>query len=97
MVPHRLRTVSQLWASGIKAETLYNDNPKPQKQLDYAFESGIPLIIWLGEDEVNQGVFKVKQLNSGQEDLFEFSLLVEKMKELVALNPVFIPKAKDAA
>ena len=29
MVPHRLKTVSALWAEGIKAETLYNDNPKP--------------------------------------------------------------------
>ena len=52
MVPHRLRTVNTLWTNGYKAETLYNDNPKPQKQLDYAFENGIPLIIWLGEDEI---------------------------------------------
>jgi histidyl-tRNA synthetase len=29
MVPHRLKTVNALWAVGIKAETLYNDNPKP--------------------------------------------------------------------
>ena len=29
MVPHWLRTVNALWSRGIKAETLYNENPKP--------------------------------------------------------------------
>jgi len=29
MVPHWLKVASTLWANGIKAETLYNDNAKP--------------------------------------------------------------------
>jgi len=37
-------------------------------------------------------VFKVKQLNSEQEDIFEMSLLVSKITELVALNPVLFAK-----
>lgn len=48
----RLKICSQLWEAGVKSETLYNDNPKTQKQLQYALDSGIPLIMWIGEDEV---------------------------------------------
>lgn len=31
MTKERLKICSELWDRGIKAETLYNDNPKPQK------------------------------------------------------------------
>lgn len=36
------------------------DNPKPANQLTYALENRIPVMIWIGEDEVSKGVVKVK-------------------------------------
>ncbi len=36
------------------------DNPKPANQLTYALENRIPLMIWLGEDEISKGVVKLK-------------------------------------
>ena len=50
------------------------DNPKPANQLTYALENRIPVMIWIGEDEVSKGVVKVKgelslsQSLAGQED-----------------------------
>jgi histidyl-tRNA synthetase len=44
----RMKLLGELWAAGIAAETLYNDNPKPQKQLDYCFDNGIPLFLCIG-------------------------------------------------
>ena len=45
-----------LWTVGVKAEMLYEDAPKPQKQLDYCFENAIPYTLWLGEDEIKEAV-----------------------------------------
>ena len=39
---------------------MYADNPKPPKQLQYAFEQGIPLVLWIGPDELEKKVVKVK-------------------------------------
>lgn len=52
MVAERFKLCKDLWEAGIKAETLYNDNPKPQKQLDYCFDNCIPLIAFIAEDEI---------------------------------------------
>ena len=93
MVTERLKLLNELWATGVKAEALYNDNPKPQRQLDYAFENGIPLIIWIGEDEIADSVFKVKQLNSQKEEFYPRSQLIPVVRELVRANPVLLPKS----
>lgn len=52
MVGHRLSLCSKLWKERINAETLYLENPKPQKQLSYALENAIPFMIFMGEDEI---------------------------------------------
>lgn len=91
MTAERLKVCSELWKAGIKAETLYYDNPKPQRQLGYSFENGIPLIIWLGEDEIKQGIFKIKSLNTKEEVSYKREELVDVVKKYVQENPVFIP------
>jgi len=63
-----MKLLGELWTAGIAAETLYNDNPKPQKQLDYCFDNGIPLFLCIGQDEIEQGVVKVKSLSYKSED-----------------------------
>jgi len=90
MQKERLRVCSELWKAGVKAETNYKDNPKPRDQLDYAFDNGIPLVIWIGEEEVKNGVVKVKQLNSKEEEFVKREELVSKVKELIKANPVLL-------
>lgn len=91
LTKERLKICSELWDKGIKAETLYNDNPKTAKQLQTALDNGIPLIMWIGEDEVNKGVVKVKSLSKHEEFIINRSEMVEKVQELVIANPVLIP------
>ena len=67
LVAERLKVCNELWSLGIKAETSYVDNPKTQRQLEYTLESGIPLIIWLGETEIQQGIIKIKSLSKHEE------------------------------
>lgn len=92
LAKERLRICNYLWEAGLKAETMYNENLKPQKQLKYAFDNGIPLIIWIGEDEVAEGIVKVKILNNKEEKKIKIEDLVPEMKELIAENPVLTAK-----
>ena len=50
---------------------MYLDNPKVAKQMDFAFDNGIPLIMFLGEDEIAKGIVKVKSLNERKEYIIE--------------------------
>jgi len=62
LVPHRFKICNLLWSNKIKAEQLYDDKPKPQKQLNYALENMIPFVIWIGEDEIKNNKLKIKVL-----------------------------------
>lgn len=92
LAKERFRTCSHLWHAGIKAETMYNENLKPQKQLKYAFDSGIPLIIWIGEDEVAEGVTKIKVLNNKEEKSIKFEDLVPEIHQLIEEHPILLAK-----
>lgn len=56
----RMKLASELWASGINAEILYEENPKPQKFISHALENLTPFIVWLGSDEIAAGKAKIK-------------------------------------
>lgn len=56
----KIQLVGELWNAGLKAEILYENNPKIQKHNDFATNAKIPFVIWIGESEVNAGIVKVK-------------------------------------
>lgn len=88
----RMETLSILWDSDIKAETLYVDNPRTDKTFSYAFDNGIPLILILGEQEMADGIYKIKSLNENKEYEVQKDQLIERVKELIAANPVLLQK-----
>ena len=91
LVAERLKVCNELWSLGIKAETSYVDNPKTQRQLEYTLESGIPLIIWLGETEIQQGIIKIKSLSKHEEYILKREEFQEKIVEIVRDNPILLP------
>src|SRR3990167_9289060 len=56
----KIELVGELWNAGLKAEILYENNPKIQKHNDLAGAAKIPFVIWIGESELNAGIVKVK-------------------------------------
>ena len=63
--------------------------------MDYAFDNGIPLIIWVGDDEIAKGVVKVKSLNKREEYEVKREEVCDKIKEIIADgNMVLLPEAK---
>ncbi|KFO19345.1 Histidyl-tRNA synthetase, cytoplasmic [Fukomys damarensis] len=69
LLEERLKLVSELWNAGIKAELLYKKNPKLLNQLQYCEEAGIPLVAIIGEQELKDGVIKLRSVATREEPL----------------------------
>ncbi len=52
---------------------------KPSKGLDYANSLGIPLVVFVGSEEVKKKKFKLKNMNSGKEKLLSVGGLVKEI------------------
>ena len=99
LIQERFKIMNDLWALGIKCETLYQENPKSNRQLEFALENGIPLILWLGETEVEQGIVKIKSLNKKEEYILSRAELAEgsRLKEIIADgNTILLPQEQPA-
>ncbi|ELK23679.1 PREDICTED: histidine--tRNA ligase, cytoplasmic isoform X1 [Myotis davidii] len=80
LLEERLKLVSELWDAGIKAELLYKKNPKLLNQLQYCEETGIPLVAIIGEQELKDGVIKLRSVASREEVDVRREDLVKEIK-----------------
>ncbi|AWX43036.1 Histidine--tRNA ligase [Flagellimonas maritima] len=64
-----LKLVSQLRSLGIRAD-LYPSSAKVQKQFKYADRRGVPYVILLGDKELSEGQFVVKNMSSGKQTTY---------------------------
>ena len=61
-----LELVAELRKSNIAAE-LYPDLAKLKKQIQYADKKNIPYVLFIGSNEIESGIFNVKNLANGEE------------------------------
>ena len=59
--------LQQLRINGVNAE-IYPDSAKLQKQMKYADQRGIPVVVMAGEDEMNNKCFTVKFMKEGRQE-----------------------------
>ena len=71
--------LQQLRRIGVNAE-IYPDAAKLQKQMKYADQRGIPVVIMAGEDEMNNKTFTVKFMKEGRQEKIEAENLIEIIK-----------------
>ncbi|XP_060630149.2 histidine--tRNA ligase, cytoplasmic-like [Anolis sagrei] len=76
----RMKLISELWDADIKAEMFYKKNPKMLKQLQYCEERGIPLVAILGQQELNDGVVKLRDVITRNEINVPKEKLIEEIK-----------------
>lgn len=81
LLEERLKLTSELWNAGIKAEVLYKKNPKLLSQLQHCEETGIPLVAILGEQELKDGVVKLRNVASREEVDVPKTDLVDEIKK----------------
>ncbi len=63
---YSLQAVQTLRKNGVKAE-LYPDNAKMKKQMTYAHKRNIPFVAMAGTNEMEQQVFTLKNMQSGEQ------------------------------
>ena len=71
--------LQQLRRNGVNAE-IYPDAAKLQKQMKYADQRGIPVVIMAGEDEMNNKTLTVKFMKEGRQEKIEAEKLIEIIK-----------------
>lgn len=67
LMHERMKIAQVLWNANISAEYSHLDNPKFKRQLDESLERGIPFMVVFGNDEIKNGVVKVKDMRSHTE------------------------------
>ncbi|MBF2709145.1 histidine--tRNA ligase [Flavobacterium soyangense] len=68
---YSMKAITKLRSFGIKVE-LYPDNVKVGKQFQHADKRAIPYVVIVGETEMNEGKFALKNLISGEQVLLDF-------------------------
>jgi histidyl-tRNA synthetase len=75
---YALEAITKLRASNIKVE-LYPDSVKVGKQFMYADKRQIPFAVIVGETEMNEGKYALKNLVSGEQVLVDFDELKNRL------------------
>ncbi|KFU85666.1 Histidine--tRNA ligase, cytoplasmic, partial [Chaetura pelagica] len=81
LLEERLKLIAELWDAGIKAEVLYKKKPKLLNQLQYCEDTGIPLVAIVGEQELKDGVVKLRVVATREEVNVPRESLVEEIRK----------------
>lgn len=77
-----LPLADQLRAGGIRCE-LYPDPAKIKKQLQYADQNNIPVVVMIGETERHKGEATVKFMSTGEQRNIPFSDLASEIRKIL--------------
>ena len=86
LIIHKMRLSAELWSAGIAAEFLYNKDPKPAKQLEYALEHRIPIVLMIGEDEITNNIVGLREIAAKTQINVSRDNIVSEVKRVLA-NP----------
>ena len=73
-----LPILSRLRAKGVKSE-IFPDSAKMKKQMNYANDKHIPFVIMVGETEMEEGLFSLKDMETGEQTKLTVDALIEKL------------------
>ena len=73
-----LKILKEVRNNGINAE-LYPENLKLQKQMKYANAKGIPYVAFVEDEDLEAGVFKLKNMESGEQKEISFAELSNQL------------------
>ncbi|UMM30092.1 hypothetical protein L5515_012123 [Caenorhabditis briggsae] len=84
MVIERKKLLRTLRAAGIKSEMPLKANPKLLTQFQYAEERRIPLVVLIGERELQEGIVKLRNVVSREEKDVPLDSLVSTIRDNLA-------------
>lgn len=72
MLRKRMELCSILWAAGIRSEITYKDKVKILNEFQLCEEKQIPWVLIVGEQELEQGCVKLRNVQSRAEEVNNF-------------------------
>ena len=81
-----LKIANSLRKMGIRVDIEMMDR-KLKKSLEYADKGNVPFTVVIGEDELNTGVIKIKDMANSTEETVQLDKLGEKIKERLENRP----------
>ena len=78
-----IQTATALRDAGIRTQ-LYTEKKKFKARIGYAAKLGIPYAVFLGEDEIAQGVVSCKDLAAGEQQTLPVEQLIPQLKAALA-------------
>ena len=78
-----IQTATALRDAGIRTQ-LYTEKKKFKARIGYAGKLGIPYAVFLGEDEIAQGVVSCKDLAAGEQQTLPVEQLIPQLKAALA-------------
>jgi len=78
----RMSTCRNLWAAGLACEFLYDANPKLKKQMEYAAQSSIPVVVIFGAGELKRGVVAIKEMSAHEQVEVPLGELTARLLEI---------------
>ena len=78
-----IKLATELRNLGINTE-IYSNQKKLKAKMKYADKLQIPYVIVVGEDEINSNEIKLKNMETGEEEILELD--ARKIAEKISLN-----------
>jgi len=77
---YSLNILSKLRAASIKSE-IYPEDAKIKKQMNYANKKGVPFVLMVGENEIKEGKYQLKNMETGEQSALDFDGIVAILKD----------------
>lgn len=77
-----IETATLLRETGIRT-MLYGEEKKFKAKMSYADRIGVPFVVFLGEDEISQGLVKVKDMKTGEQFTEKVETAAKRIKAAV--------------
>ena len=88
---HATRLATSMRESGLRVQ-VYSENRKFKAKVSYADKLNIPFVVFIGEDEINNGLITVKDMTSGEQTTASIGILTagicDKIKALRESAPI---------
>ena len=78
-----IATATALRGAGIRTQ-LYSEQKKFKHKIGYADKLGIPYVVFLGEDEIREGVLAVKDMETGEQVKVSLEEAVSRIRDGLA-------------
>ena len=78
-LPISIALATRFRQAGLRVQ-LYTEQKKFKAKMSYADKTGVPFVVFLGEDEIREGVVACKDMVSGEQTKLDFQGTLDRVR-----------------